>query len=85
MPELERSKGGKDSKKVKRSKRSTRKRLVMPRVHNKTSPLRRRIHKGQVYDEYKARGDSPFLMPFDSTLCRLFAYMRACKLPAPRG
>jgi len=85
MAELERSKGGKDSKKVKRSKRASRKHLLTPRVHHKTTPLRRMIHKGQVYNEYKARGDSPFLMPFDNYLCRMFAFMRAQGLPAPRG
>jgi len=84
MAELERSKGGKDSKKVKRARRHVRKGIA-PRVHHKTSPLRRAIHKGQAYDEYKRDGRSPFEMPFDNYLCRLFAYMRACGLPAPRG
>jgi len=85
MAELERSKGGKDSKKVKRARRHAHKGLA-PRVHHKTSPLRRMIHKGQAYEEIvKRQGHSPFMVPFDSTLCRMFAYMRACGLPAPRG
>jgi hypothetical protein len=84
MAEQERSKGGKDSKKVKRARRHAHGAFV-PRVHNKTNSLRRMIHKGQVFNEYKARGESPFLMPFDNYLCRMFAFMRAQGLPAPRG
>ena len=85
MTEERKSKGGKDSKKVKRARRHTRGSFA-PRLHHKTTPLRKMIHKGQTYEEIVRRqGHSPFEMPFDSTLCRIFALMRAQGLPAPRG
>ena len=85
MTELKRSKGGKDSKKVKRSHRSTRSGFV-PRKHNKISPLRRYLHRKEQLEEYsKEYPFSPLMAPFDNYLCRLFALMRASGLPAPKG
>jgi len=83
MAELERSKGGKDSKKVKRARRRMHK-GTEPRVHHKTTSLQRKLRKGQVYDDFKRQGRSPFEMPFDSVLCRMFAFMRAQGLSVPR-
>ena len=83
MTEKKRSKGGKDSKKVKRSHRNTKSGFA-PRKHNKISPLQRYLRRKQQLEEYKYPL-SPLMAPFDNYLCRLFALMRASGLPAPRG